>query len=97
MRKEEKRSPNGLLFYFFSMKVLLLKMDDSLISREVLDNTYNRIVTEIKMNAVAMIPPFVKDTEVVDIDAVAVSYANDAQIHFSQVFNSLEAKGETNV
>ena len=56
-------------------------MDDSLISREVLDNTYNRIVTEIKMNAVAMIPPFVKDTEVVDIDAVA--FDNDGKFLFA--------------
>ena len=83
--------------FIFSMKVLLLRMDDSPKSREVLDDTYVRIVNEIKANAVTMIPPFVKDTEVVDIDAVAVAYANDEQIHFSQVFNSLEAKGETNV
>ena len=73
------------------MKVLLLKMDDSLISREVLDNTYNRIVTEIKMNAVAMIPPFVKDTEVVDIDAVA--FDKDGQLF---IMPSIE-KGELNV
>ena len=90
MRKEEKRSPNGLLFYF-SMKVLLLRMGDSPRSREVIDDTYVRIVNEIKSNAVAMIPPFVKDTEVVDIDAVA--YVNDGLIHF----RPLEAKGETNV
>lgn len=96
MRKEEKRSPNGLLFYF-SMKVLLLRMNDSPRSREVIDDTYVRIVNEIKSNAVAMIPPFVKDTEVVDIDAVAIAYANDEQIRFSQFFNSLEAKGESNV
>ena len=96
MRKEEKRSPDGLLFYF-SMKVLLLRMGDSPRSRDVIDDTYVRIVNEIKTNAVAMIPPFVKDTEVVDIDAVAVAYANDGQIRFSQFFNSLEAKGETNV
>ena len=90
MRKEEKRSPNGLLFYF-SMKVLLLRMGDTPRSREVIDDTYVRIVNEIKTNAVAMIPPFVKDTEVVDIDAVA--YMNDGRFYFSP----LEEKGETNV
>ena len=78
MRKEEKRSPNGLLFYF-SMKVLLLRMSDSPRSRDVIDDTYVRIVNEIKTNAVAMIPPFVKDTEVVDIDAVA--FDNDGKLY----------------
>ena len=77
--------------FIFSMKVLLLRMSDSPRSREVIDDTYVRIVNEIKTNAVAMIPPFVKDTEVVDIDAVA--YVNDVHIRF----RPLEAKGETNV
>ena len=87
MRKEEKRSPNGLLFYVF-MKVLLLRMGDTPRSREVVDDTYVRIVNEIKTNAVAMIPPFVKNTEVVDIDAVA--YVNDVHIRF----RPLEEEGE---
>ena len=86
----------GFSFIFF-MKVLLLRMDNSPRSRGVIDDTYVTTVNEIKTNAVAMIPPFVKDTEVVDIDAVAVAYANDGQIRFSQFFNSLEEKGETNV
>lgn len=90
MRKEEKRSPNGLLFYF-SMKVLLLRMSNEPRNREVVDDTYVRIVNEIKANAIAMIPPFIKDTEVVDIDAVA--YVNAGQIHFSP----LEVKGKSNV
>ena len=92
MRKEEKRSPNGLLFYF-SMKVLLLKTnkDIDFLRKETVDREYVRIVNEIKTNAVTMIPPFVRDTEVVDIDAVA--YVNDGRVHFSP----LEAKGESNV
>ena len=90
MRKEEKRSPDGLLFYF-SMKVLLLRMSNDPKTRGVIDDTYVRIVNEIKANAVTMIPPFVRDTEVVDIDAIA--YANGGQIHFSP----LEVKGESNV
>ena len=60
-------------------------------TRGVVDDTYARIVNEIRTNAIAMIPPFVKDTEVVDIDAVA--YVNDGLIHF----RPLEAKGESNV
>ena len=87
MRKEEKRSPDGLLFYF-SMKVLLLRMSNEPRTRGVVDDTYVRIVNEIKANAIAMIPPFVKDTEVVDIDAVA--YVNDGLIHF----RPLKAEGE---
>lgn len=50
-------------------------------SREVLDDTYVRIVNEIKTNAVTMIPPFVKDTEVVDIDTVA--FDNDGKFLFA--------------
>ena len=92
MRKEEKRSPNGLLFYF-SMKVLLLRMSDQPMSREVLDDTYVRIVNEIKTNAVTMIPPFVKDTEVVDIDAVA--FENYREIHVSSLKS--RKKGESDV
>ena len=67
--------------FIFLMKVLLLRLDDSPKTKETLDDTYVRIVNEIKTNAVTMIPPFVYDTEVVDIDAVA--YKNDGQIHFS--------------
>ena len=89
MRKEEKRSPNGLLFYF-SMKVLLLKPVIG-VSTEIADNIYNNIVMQIRTNAVAMIPTSIKSTEVVDIDAVA--YVNDGRVHFSP----LEAKGESNV
>ena len=70
MRKEEKRSPNGLLFYFFSMKVLLLKPGIG-VNAEIADNIYNNIVMQIRTNAVAMIPTSIKSTEVVDIDAVA--------------------------
>ena len=89
MRKEEKRSPNGLLFYF-SMKVLLLKPGCT-ISAEIADRIYNDIVMQIRTNAVAMIPTSIKSTEVVDIDAVA--YVNDGRVYFSP----LEAKGESNV
>ena len=83
MRKGEKRSPNGLLFYF-SMKVLLLKTnkDIEFLNEEAVDHEYVRIVNEIKTNAVTIILPFVRDTEVVDIDAVA--YANGGQIRFSR-------------
>lgn len=82
MRKEEKRSPNGLLFYF-SMKVLLLKTnkDIDFLSKETVDREYVRIVNEIKTNAVTMIPPFVRDTEVVDIDTVA--FDNDGKLLFT--------------
>lgn len=89
MRKEKKRSSNGLLFYF-SMKVLLLKPGIG-VSTEIADNIYNNIVMQIRTNAVAMIPTSIKSTEVVDIDAVA--YVNDGRVYFSP----LEAKGESNV
>ena len=79
MRKEEKRSPNGLLFYF-SMKVLLLKPGIG-VNAEIADNIYNNIVMQIRTNAVAMIPTSIKSTEVVDIDTVA--FDNDGKRLFA--------------
>ena len=79
MRKEEKRSPNGLLFYF-SMKVLLLKPGCT-ISAEIADRIYNDIVMQIRTNAVAVIPTSIKSTEVVDIDTVA--FDNDGKFLFA--------------
>ena len=79
MRKEEKRSPNGLLFYF-SMKVLLLKPGIG-VNAEIADNIYNNIVMQIRTNAVAMIPTSIKSTEVVDIDTVA--FDNDGKLLFA--------------
>ena len=79
MRKEEKRSPNGLLFCF-SMKVLLLKPGIG-VNAEIADNIYNNIVMQIRMNAVAMIPTSIKSTEVVDIDTVA--FDNDGKLLFA--------------
>lgn len=79
MRKEEKRSPNGLLFYF-SMKVLLLKPGIG-VNAEIADNIYNNIVMQIRTNAVAMIPTSIKSTEVVDIDTVA--FDNDGKFLFA--------------
>ena len=89
MRKEEKRSPNGLLFYF-SMKVLLLEARKLVVSKDI-DTVYNNIVMQIRTNAIAMIPDCIAADDVVDIDAVA--YVNDGQVYFSP----LEAKGESNV
>lgn len=68
-------------------------MDDSPKTREVLDDTYVRIVNEIKANAIAMIPPFVKDTEIVDIDAVA--YENYRETHASSLKDNVG--GDSNV
>ena len=79
MRKEEKRSPNGLLFYF-SMKVLLLKPGIG-VNAEIADNIYNNIVMQIRTNAVAVIPTSIKATEVVDIDTV--SFDNDGKFFFT--------------
>ena len=79
MRKEEKRSPNGLLFYF-SMKVLLLKPGIG-VNAEIADNIYNNIVMQIRTNAVAMIPTSIKSTEIVDIDTVA--FDNDGKFLFA--------------
>ena len=79
MRKEEKRSPNGLLFYF-SMKVLLLKPGIG-VNAEIADNIYNNIVMQIRTNAVAVIPTSIKSTEVVDIDTVA--FDNDGKFLFT--------------
>ena len=79
MRKEKKRSPNGLLFYF-SMKVLLLKPGIG-VNAEIADNIYNNIVMQIRTNAVAMIPTSIKSTEVVDIDTVA--FDNDGKLLFA--------------
>ena len=79
MRKEKKRSPNRLLFYF-SMKVLLLKPGIG-VNAEIADNIYNNIVTQIRTNAVAMIPTSIKSTEVVDIDTVA--FDNDGKFLFA--------------
>ena len=79
MRKEEKRSPNGLLFYF-SMKVLLLKPGIG-VNAEIADNIYNNIVMQIRTNAVTMIPTSIKSTEIVDIDTVA--FDNDGKFLFA--------------
>ena len=79
MRKEVKRSPNGLLFYF-SMKVLLLKPGIG-VNAEIADNIYNNIVMQIRTNAVAVIPTSIKSTEVVDIDSVA--FDNDGKLLFA--------------
>ena len=79
MRKEEKRSPKGLLFYF-SMKVLLLKPGIG-VNAEIADNIYNNIVMQIRTNAVAVIPTSIKSTEVVDIDTVA--FDNDGKFFFA--------------
>ena len=89
MRKEEKRSPNGLLFYF-SMKVLLLEAR-KIVGPKDMDAVYNNIVMQIRTNAIAMIPDRIAAYDVVDIDTVA--YLNDGRVHFSP----LEAKGESNV
>ena len=89
MRKEEKRSPNGLLFYF-SMKVLLLKSGIG-VNAEIADNIYNNIVMQIRTNAVAMIPTSIKSTEVVDIDAVA--FDNDGKFFFAP----FRTEGDQNV
>lgn len=69
MRKEEKRSPNGLLFYF-SMKVLLLETRNKIGAKDM-DTVYNNIVMQIRTNAIAMIPDCIAAYDVVDIDAVA--------------------------
>ena len=79
MRKEVKRSPDGLLFYF-SMKVLLLKPGIG-VNAEIADNIYNNIVMQIRANAVAVIPTSIKSTEVVDIDTV--SFDNDGKFFFA--------------
>ena len=69
MRKEEKRSPNGLLFYF-SMKVLLLETRNKIETKDM-DRVYNNIVMQIRTNAITMIPDCIAAYDVVDIDAVA--------------------------
>ena len=79
MRKEVKRSPDGLLFYF-SMKVLLLKPGLG-VNAEIADNIYNNIVMQIRTNAVAVIPTSIKSTVVVDIDTVA--FDNDGKFLFA--------------
>ena len=77
MRKEEKRSPNGLLFYF-SMKVLLLKTRKLLRAKDM-DAVYNTIVMQTRTNAIAMIPDCIAAYDVVDIDAVA--FDNDRKLY----------------
>ena len=89
MRKEGKRSPNGLLFYF-SMKVLLLKPGIG-VNAEIADNIYNNIVMQIRTNAVAVIPTSIKSTEVVDIDTVA--FDNDGKL----LFAPFRTEGDQNV
>ena len=79
MRKEVKRSPDGLLFYF-SMKVLLLKPGIG-VNAEIADNIYNNIVMQIRTNAIAVIPTSIRSTEVVDVDAVA--FDNDGKLLFA--------------
>ena len=69
MRKEVKRSPDGLLFYF-SMKVLLLEARKIVGSKDM-GTVYNDIVMQIRTNAIAMIPDCIAAYDVVDIDAVA--------------------------
>ena len=77
MRKEEKRSPNGLFFYF-SMKVLLLKTRKMLRSKDMAA-IYNTIVMQIRTNAIAIIPDRIAAYDVVDIDAVA--FDNDGKLY----------------
>ena len=77
MRKEGKRSPNGLLFYF-SMKVLLLETRKKIVAGD-LDTVYNNIVMQIRTNAIAMIPDCIAAYDVVDIDAVA--FDNDGKLY----------------
>ena len=77
MRKEGKRSPNGLLFYF-SMKVLLLETRKKIVAGD-LDTVYNSIVMQIRTNAIAMIPDCIAAYDVVDIDAVA--FDNDGKLY----------------
>lgn len=80
----------GFSFFYFSMKVLLLKPGIG-VNAEIADNIYNNIVMQIRTNAVAMIPTSIKSTEVVDIDAVA--FDKDGQLF---IMASTE-KGELNV
>ena len=77
MRKEEKRSPNRLLFYF-SMKVLLLETRKTLRTKDMKE-VYNNIVMQIRTNAIAMIPDCIAAYDVVDIDAVA--FDNDGKLY----------------
>ena len=77
MRKEEKRSPNGLFFYF-SMKVLLLETRKTLRTKDMKE-VYNNIVMQIRTNAIAMIPDCIAAYDVVDIDAVA--FDNDGKLY----------------
>ena len=69
MRKEERRSPNGIFFYFF-MKVLLLETR-KIVGSKNMEEVYNNIVMQIRTNAIAMIPDCIAAYDVVDIDAVA--------------------------
>ena len=89
MRKEEKRSPNGLLFYF-SMKVLLLKAR-KIVGSEDMDTVYNNIVMQIRTNAIAMIPDCIAAYDVVDIDTVA--FDNDGKFFFAP----FRTEGDQNV
>ena len=89
MRKEVKRSPDGLLFYF-SMKVLLLKPVIG-VNAEIADNIYNNIVMQIRTNAVAVIPTSIKSTEVVDIDTIA--FDNGRKL----LFAPFKTEGDQNV
>lgn len=81
MRKEEERSPDGLLFYF-SMKVLLLEARKIVGSKDM-DAIYNDIVMQIRTNAIAMIPDCIAAYDVVDIDAVA--FDKDGKLLFAPV------------
>ena len=89
MRKEEKRSPNGLLCYF-SMKVLLLE-ERKIVGSKDMDAVYNNIVMQIRTNAIAMIPDCIAAYDVVDIDAGA--FDKDGRLF---IMPSTE-KGELNV
>ena len=77
MRKEAKRSPNGLFFYFF-MKVLLLETRKMLKAKNM-EEIYNNIVMQIRTNAIAMIPDCIAAYDIVDIDAVA--FDNDGKLY----------------
>ena len=89
MRKEEKRSPNGLLFYF-SMKVLLLEARKKIGSKDM-DRVYNNIVMQIRTNAIAMIPDCIAAYDVVDIDAVA--FDKDGKLFLAPVGTGGEMYG----
>ena len=65
-RKEEKGSPNGLLF-LFSMKILILKADLSIPKNELKD-LHATIVSQMRTTGTVLLPKYISVCDYKDVE-----------------------------